>query len=233
MSTPVVPPVATEIPPLRDGDRLTRDEFERRYNAMPQLNKAELIEGVVFMPSPVNYVAHGSPHGAVATWLGFYSAQTPGVGFAIDSTVRLDEANEPQPDAQLRIERGGQSRIDEDGYVAGGPELAVEVSGSRAAVDRNAKLRAYQRNRVGEYLIWLTWDGAFDWFVLRGGRYEALPAGADGILRSEVFPGLWLDAAALLRQDVPRVLAVLQQGLASQEHADFVARLGAPEARPA
>ena len=227
MSTPVVPPVAAEVPPLRDGDRLTRDEFERRYNAMPHLNKAELIEGIVFMPSPVNYVAHGSPHGDVATWLGVYRVHTPGVGLALDSTVRLDDDNEPQPDAQLRIERGGQSRIDEDGYVAGGPELAVEVSGSRAAVDRNAKLRAYQRNRVGEYLIWLTRDGTFDWFVLRGDRYEPLPAGEDGIIRSEVFPGLWLDVAALLRQDMPHVLAVLQQGLASQGHADFVARLGA------
>jgi Uma2 family endonuclease len=223
VSAPVKPPVVQEIPPLRDGDRLTRDEFERRYNAMPHVNKAELIEGVVYVPSPVNYAAHGSPHSDVATWLGVYRIQTPGVGCGLDSTVRLDDNNEPQPDAQLLIEREG--RIDEDGYVAGGPELAVEVSRSSTSVDRNAKLAAYQRNGVREYLIWRTADGALDWFVLRGNRYEPLPAGNDGIARSEVFPGLWLDVEAILRRDMVRVMAVLQQGIASQEHADFVARL--------
>jgi Uma2 family endonuclease len=223
MSAPVVPPVSQEIPPLRDGDRLTRDEFERRYNAMPHVNKAELIEGVVYVPSPVNYVAHGSPHSDVATWLGVYRVQTPGVGCGLDSTVRLDNDNEPQPDAQLLIEREG--RIDEDGYVAGGPELAVEVSRSSAGVDRTAKLAAYQRNGVREYVIWRTGDGALDWFILRAGRYEPLAAEPDGVIRSEVFPGLWLDVPALLRRDMPRVMAVLQQGIASQAHADFVASL--------
>jgi Uma2 family endonuclease len=117
------------------------------------------------------------------------------------------------------------TRIDEDGYVEGGPELAVEVAASTSSVDRNAKLRAYQRNGVREYVIWRTEDGQIDWFVLRGDDSEPLAPGPDGILRSEVFPGLWLDAAAMLRRDMPRVLAVLQQGLASQPHADFVARL--------
>lgn len=225
MSAPVVPPAAQEIPPLRDGERLTRAEFERRYEAMPHVNKAELVEGIVSMPSPVTYVDHGSPHGDVATWLGVYRAQTPGVGFALNATVRLDDDNEPQPDAQLRIEREGQTHIDSDGYVAGGPELAVEISASTKSIDRTAKLRVYQSHGVREYVVWRTEDGALDWFVLRGDRYEPLPAGPDGVVRSEAFPGLWLDVPALLRQDVSRVLAVLQQGIAGQAHADFVARL--------
>jgi hypothetical protein len=68
------------------------------------------------------------------------------------------------------------------------------------------------------------WDEAVDWFVLRGGRFEPLPL-AEGIYRSEVLPGLWLDPAAVVRGDLARVLQVLQQGLASPEHAAFVARL--------
>jgi hypothetical protein len=143
-----------------------------------------------------------------------------------NATVRLDLKNEPQPDAVLLIDpdRGGRVTFT-DGYITGGPELAAEVAASSVSIDRNAKFRAYQRNGICEYLLWRVEDGAIDWFVLRGGRYEQLPIGADGIIRSEVFPGLWLDPAALLAEDLPRVLAVLQAGLASPEHAAFVARL--------
>src|SRR2546427_3449968 len=94
--TPVAK-MPTELPPLEGGDRLTRSEFERRYDAMPQLKKAELIEGVVYMPSPVRCKSHGQPHGQIMSWVGVYSAATPGVDFADNATLRLDPDNEPQP----------------------------------------------------------------------------------------------------------------------------------------
>jgi hypothetical protein len=211
---------------LRNGDHLGRDEFERRYNAMPEVKKAELIEGVVYMPSPVRLHEHGVPHARLISLLGFYSFLTPGVLAADNTTVRLDMDNEPQPDALLLIEpaRGGRVTFT-DGYVTGGPELAAEVGASSVSIDRNAKLRAYQRNGVCEYLLWRVEDRAIDWFVLRGSRYELLPVGPDGVVRSEAFPGLWLDPQALIAADGPRVLAVHQQGVASPEHAAFVARL--------
>jgi hypothetical protein len=224
-----VPPPRTRtpaIPPLEQGDHLTRDEFERRYAAMPHLKKAELIEGVVHMPSPVRFEQHGSPHAGFITWLGVYWASTPGVRAGDNSTLRLDLDTEPQPDALLIIEptHGGQATIDEDGYIAGGPELVGEIAASNASFDLNTKLRVYRRNNVREYVVWRVLDNAIDWFILHGSRYDPLPLAADGLYRSETFPGLWLDPAALTRLDLLSVLQHLQQGTASPEHAAFVAR---------
>jgi Uma2 family endonuclease len=216
------------IPPLENGDRLTRAEFERRYEAMPHVKKAELIEGVVYMPSPARLRKHGRPHAHVLAWLGTYEAGTPGVLAADNATARIDLDNEPQPDALLMIEPawGGQARISEDDYVEGAPELVVEVASSSVSYDLGVKLNAYRRNGVREYVVWRVQDGAIDWFVLREGRYAVQAAGADGLLRSEVFPGLWLDAGALLRGDLARVLAVVREGLGCPGHGEFVERLG-------
>jgi Uma2 family endonuclease len=220
--------------PLENGDRLTRTEFERRYAAMPYLKKAELIEGVVYVPSPVRHRQHGSPHVQLITWLGHYQAATPGVEAGDNSTVRLDLDNEPQPDALLLItpEHGGQTRVDADGYITDPPELIAEIAASSASYDLHPKLHAYRRNGVREYLVWQVLDREVDWFVLRAGQYERLPLGSDGVLRSEVFAGLWLDPAVLLQGDLARVLAVGQQGVDSPEHAAFVACLHASTATP-
>jgi hypothetical protein len=213
-----------------DGERLTRAEFERRFDAMPELKKAQLIEGVVYMGSPVRTDVHGQPQSLLNIWLGVYYVSVPGLVISIDGSTRLDENNEPQPDVLLMIRREGhgQARLGEDGYVEGAPELAAEIAASTVAATRNAKFRAYQRNGIREYLIWRTEDEAIDWFILRDGQYVPLAPGNDGILRSEVFPGLWLDPASLVRLDMPRVMAVLQQGIASAPHAEFVRRLAAP-----
>ncbi|HEX7379049.1 MAG TPA: Uma2 family endonuclease [Pirellulales bacterium] len=217
------PEPAAYVPPLEAGDQLTRAEFERRYHAMPRLKKAELIEGVVYMPSPVA-MRHGRPHLLLGAWLANYLAQTPGLDAADNATVRFDDENEPQPDLLLMIDpaSGGQSRVDEDGYCAGPPELIAEVAASSVSYDLHAKLRVYQREGVREYLVWRTRDGALDWFQLEEGRYVAIAADETGLVKSVVFPGLWLDRAALLRGDLPRVFAVLEEGLASAEHASFV-----------
>lgn len=201
------------VPPLENGDRLTINEFERRYTAMPQVKKAELIEGIVHMASHLRAKSHGKPHAQIMTWLGTYEATTPGVESLDNATVRLDADNEPQPDALLRIEQRGQSSISEDDYVEGAPELIVEIAASSASIDLHDKLRVYRRNQVQEYLVWRVYDTALDWFRLRAGEYIQLEANIDGVICSEVFPGLWLAKAALLQGDLATVLATLQQGI--------------------
>src|SRR5712692_1524440 len=116
-SQPQAPATAT-IPPLENGDRLTRAEFERRYDAMPHLKKAELLEGVVYVPPPVSFDEHGGPHFDLITWLGLYRIATPGVRGGDNASLRLDLDNEPQPDAFLLVlpTHGGQARLSKDGY---------------------------------------------------------------------------------------------------------------------
>jgi Uma2 family endonuclease len=222
-------PEVVIVPPLEPGDRLTRDEFERRYEAMPHLKKAELIEGVVFIPSPVRPQRHGQPHAWIIAWLVGYKAATPGVIAADNTTLRLDPGNEPQPDALLMIDtaRGGQARISEDDYVEGAPELVAEIAASSVSFDLHTKLNVYRRSGVREYLVWRVLDGQLDWFTLQGDQFQPLTPDAEGLLRSGVFPGLWLDAPALLAGDVPRVLAAGQRGIGSAEHAAFAAMLQA------
>ena len=168
---------------------------------MPNVKKAELIEGEVYMPSPVSR-KHAGPQAKIITWLGYYSSATQGVESCDNATVRLDLENEPQPDSFLRIlpQCGGQS-WDDDEFVGGAPELVAEIAASSVSIDLHKKLRVYQRNGVREYLVWRVSDLAIDWFGLREGRFERLPSSDAGGCRSEVFPGLWLDSAALLRGD--------------------------------
>lgn len=220
---------AVPIPPLENGDRLTRAEFERRYDAMPGLKKAELIEGVVFMPSPVSFRRHGNPHFNVVGWLGQYSAATPGVAGGDNASVRLDMDNMPQPDAFLLVlpSHGGRVRISDDDYIEQAPELVVEVAASSVSFDLHTKFHVHRRNEVREYVVWRVDDRAIDWFVLREGRYERLPPGPTNLYRSEALPGLQLDPAALIRGDLMTVLEVARQGLATPEHAGFVAQLDA------
>ncbi len=221
-------PNESPVPPLQNGDRLSRAEFERRSAAMPEVKKAELIEGVVYVGSAVRADWHGEPHGLVMTWLGVYRAATPGVRLADNATVRLDLDTETQPDALLRLdpEMGGQSRLGHDGYIEGAPELVVEIATSSASYDLHDKLRAYRRNGVQEYLVWRVLNRAIDWFRLDQSEYLRLEPDAEGVSRSSVFPGLWLVVPALLMDDPGTVLAKLQVGLRSPEHEAFVKRLG-------
>ena len=213
-------------PPLENGDRLTREEFERRFEAMPDLKKAELIEGVVYMPSPVHQRQHSQPHVDLGAWLGAYRARTPGVGAGDNGSVRMDMENMPQPDLFLFLDPacGGQATISEDDYVEGAPELVAEIASSSASYDLHDKMRAYWRNGVLLYVVWRVRDRAIDWFVLSAGQFERQAPDADGIHRSTIFPGLWLDVEAMLRGDLERVHDVLAQGLATPEHAEFAAK---------
>ena len=175
------------------------------------------------MPSPVSFDDHGEPHFLLVTWLGVFRINTLGVRGGDNATVKLDDENEPQPDAILLIrpECGGQATI-ENRYVVDAPEFVAEVSFSRVSVDLNQRYRAYERNGVREYLVWRLDTDTVLWFVLRNGTYQRLQPDAAGILKSEVFPGLWLDVNAMTRLDGLTVLRVLQQGLASPEPQAFV-----------
>lgn len=226
MSIAEIPNSQTAVPPLQPGDRLNRAEFERRYHAMPDCKKAELIEGVVYVPSPAR-LRHGQPHGRIITWIGNYVDSTADTEYADNVTNRLDNDNEPQPDVALFIDPacGGQTRVSEDGYLTGPAEFVAEVAVSSVSLDRGAKLRTYERHGVREYLIWRVKDKLLEWYFLRDDGFELQSLPEDGIYRSETFPGLWLHAAAMLRRDGKQVTQVLNEGLATSEHAAFVARL--------
>ncbi len=214
---------------LENGDRLTRREFERRYATRPDIKKAELIEGVVYMSAAVRLTSHGEPHSLAIAWLVNYCASTPGVRTADNATVRLDLDNEPQPDVLLRIEprAGGQSHVSDDDYLEGAPELVVEIAAGSVSYDLHDKLRVYRRNGVREYVVWRVHDRHIDWFVLEDDEYRGLEPDAGGILHSTAFPGLRLAVEALLAGDVATVFAELQRGLDTEEHAAFVKRLQA------
>jgi Uma2 family endonuclease len=215
------------VPPLENGDRLTLAEFERRYFAMPKHVRAELVEGVVVMASPVRFTFHAEQHAALMIWAGNYRAGTPGVRIGDNATVRLDVDNEPQPDVCLLIDpsRGGNAKIDQEGYISGAPEFVAEVAASTVSIDLGPKLNAYCRNGVSEYLVWRVQDAEIDWFILREGHFDRLLPDADGVTRSIVFPGLWLDTVAMLTGDQARVQAVLLVGISHPTHAAFAARL--------
>ena len=225
--------VQASLPPLENGDRLTRTEFERRYDAMPGVKKAELIEGVVYMPSPVRLRRHGEPHALTLGWLTAYRAGTPGVIAADNASARLDLDNEPQPDALLMIEpeRGGQARVSEDDYIEGAPELVAEVAASSVSIDLHKKLHVYRRSGVREYVVWRVEDRRIDWYALRDGEFIRREPDEKGHYRSQTFPGLWLDATALVEGDMAKVLDVVRQGLAAPEHAKFVSDLSGRSVR--
>lgn len=190
---------------------------------MRGLKKAELVEGLVIMPSPVKLSRHSKPHLMLVTWLGCYTSMMPKVEAADNGTVMLDFDNEYQPDAVLRLlpEHGGQSRTTTDDFIEGAPEMAVEVASSSASYDLHAKRHAYRRNGVREYLVWVTRETRLVWWILEEGEYVELKPDPQGVLKSHVFPGLWLDTPAMLAGDLATVLTRLQEGLASPEAAAF------------
>ncbi|QDU27424.1 hypothetical protein ETAA8_25110 [Anatilimnocola aggregata] len=215
------------IPPLEPGDHLTRDEFERRYEATPNLAMAELLEGVVYMPAATRASYHSRPHQMIAALLGVYDANTPGTISFDNASVRLDLDNMPQPDQVLLVlpECGGQSKLSSDDYIENAPELIWEVSASSASYDLNVKFRVYRRNGVKEYVVWRVLDEAIDWFVLQGSEYAKQTRAADGLHQSVIFPGLWVNPDELVRQSMDLMLKTLDRGLASPEHQEFVKQL--------
>jgi Uma2 family endonuclease len=183
-------------PQLQQGDVLARTEFERRYAAMPGLKKAELIEGIVYMASPVRADVHGIPHVDLATLLRVYATKHPGLIVADNATVRLDMLNEPQPDLLL-MRAGGQAHVDSDGYISSAPELVEEIAASTASNDLHQKKRTYQRAGVLEYLVWIADENRLIWWQLKDDEFVEISADQEGLITSANFPGLVIDSKAL------------------------------------
>ena len=203
------------IPPLENGDRLTSVEFLRRYEALPHVKKAQLIEGIVRLSGPVRADAHGKPDSFLQTWLGTFACETPGVEAYTNTTLVLAPDNTPQPDAMLcsAPQAGGRVWLNGDGYLCGAPELVCEVAASSASIDLHAKFRAYRRNGIAEYLVWLVSEKRIHWWALEAQEYVEIKEHA-GVLVSRVFPRLALDTRALLRGDGAKVLRTLRKRLA-------------------
>jgi Uma2 family endonuclease len=223
-------PRSPRVPPLVPGQRLTQPEFHRRYEAYPEDVKFELIGGVVYMASPLRR-AHGGYQPELSGVLWLYKNATPGIEVLDNTTTILGEESEPQPDLEVRILSafGGRSRETEDDYVAGPPELVVEVAHSSRDIDLNEKRDDYERAGVVEYLVLCVGERELHWFHFPSGR--PIRPSRGGISRSRIFPGLWLDAQALLALDSARLVEVVQQGIASRAHAAFVKRLQAAHHR--
>lgn len=224
--SPALP--AIPIPPLETGDRLTRAEFRRRWEAMPHVKHAELIEGIVFMgAAAIRHRQHGRPYRILIGWLDRYVANTPGLDGGGNASVGLDEDNEPQPDGYLFLPPalGSKTTVTDDGYIEGPPDLIAEVSASTTSIDLNLKFNVYRRSGVREYLVWRVLDKEVDWFALRDGQYVRLSPDADGVLRSRVFPGLWLDPDALVKRQLKRLHAVLDEGWKTAEYIEFAKRV--------
>ena len=221
---------AAGVPPLENGDRLDAAEFRRRYEAMGPGVRAELVGGIVYvdMASPVKLRRHGKPLARVLGVIIAYEARTPGIEYGTDSTTRLDEDNEYQPDAFVFLPEaaGGRARIDADDYIDGAPELVIEVANSSVNIDMNDKFEAYRRVGVREYVVWRVAERAIDLFALDGDRYRRQEPD-DGVLKSGVFPGLWLDVAAMLQERTADVLDTLGRGIEAEKeaHAALVERL--------
>ncbi len=225
MSTTTDRAAPTALPPLVDGERLDRATFHERYEAMPDNTRAELIGGIVSM-IPALGMEHGSADGFAIYWLNHYAGYTPGVQCFVNTSVFFEDYGEHQPDCVLRIrpECGGKTR-DQKPYYAGGPELVVETSHSSLAKDVGPKLADYERAEVLEYLVVSSQPPMVRWHVLKEGRLVIIPPDADGLHRSAVYPGLWLDPAALLAGNIPRLRETVDRGVATPEHAEFVAKL--------
>jgi Uma2 family endonuclease len=195
---------------LENGAVMTREEFHAAYLNRDELRHVELIEGIVYMPSPIKLESHSEPQALLLVWLRAYARNRPGVRAAGPATIELDGANEPEPDVVLV--RTSPGWLSQEGYIAKAPELVVEIAGSSRSRDLNQKKRAYERNGVKEYVVWRTGDSAIDWFELREGRYVSRAPSASGRIESREFPGLVLDVPAALALDEDRVLAALRSG---------------------
>jgi Uma2 family endonuclease len=212
-------------PWLVDGERLDRATFHERYAAMPEHIRAELIGGVVSMASPLG-LGHGRSNVPVVIWLDHYAELTTGVEVVENASVFLEDYGELQPDVILRIlpENGGRTR-DQGRYYANGPELIVEIADTTLRKDLGPKLADYERAGVSEYIVFGIDPLLVRWHLRVEGRLVEVEPDADGIFRSKVFPGLWLDPAALLRGDRRRLREVVNLAVATAEHADFLRRL--------
>jgi hypothetical protein len=209
---------------IRPGDRMTLEEFLERWEQMPDLKFAELIDGTVYMPSPISR-EHMRVDSRVQGLCSYYCLRTAGTESGTNGTWLLNGVGGAQPDCSVHIlqEFGGRSTT-KRGLAAGAPEFVAEVCYSSRAYDLGPKLALYQAAGVDEYLAILVEERRFEWRVLINGSYELMDSD-HGVYRSRILPGLWIDSNAFWNDQSAALLQTLEQGLASQEHQDFAALL--------
>ena len=195
-------------PELENGAVMSREEFHAAYADCHEFDRVELIEGVVYLPSPIKVDSHADPHGLILLWLGTYAADKPGIRYFPPASILLDDQNEPEPDAILLKTTAGW--LSDDGYIAKAPELVVEIAGSSQSRDLNQKKRAYERNGIAEYIVWQPTSATIEWFELQDGRYVLRSQDTDGRIESRQFPGLVMDVAAMVNLDRLGALAAIR-----------------------
>ncbi len=201
-----------------NGDRLSRDDFELLCDTW-NIENAELIHGIVRMnAAAVRFREHGEPHAMIMLWLGTYATHLSDVEVGDNTSVRFDDRNEPQPDAVMFRSSSGKCQVSVDGYLAGTPELVVEIAASSVSYDAHEKHDLYQQQGIPEYIVWRTEDRAIDWFCLIDGRYQLFTPDNQGILSSVVFPGLRLSPASMLNGDMKSVLNLLHSSSTDEQN---------------
>ena len=218
--------------PFDNGDEMDQPTFHALYETTPEGFRAELIEGVVYFKMPVQ-LNHGRPQAKMATWISIYSAETPETDVGVAPTLKLGLTSEPEPDACLFLspEGGGNCEIDEEDYLLGPPELVVEIANTTKATDLGRKKRDYERAGVKEYIVVMPSELKVIWFHRQKDRFVNLLPSSDGCIRSICFPGLWLKSDEVFSKSASAILRTLRLGLASPEHAAFVAKLNAMKAK--
>lgn len=197
------------------GDRMTREDFLAQWEQMPRLKSVELIDGMVYMPSPVS-MEHGRRDHQMQVLIGAYAARA-GNCEALSNATWLMLESAPQPDLALCLlpAHGGRTQVRE-GFASGSPELVVEITKSSRTYDLGPKLALYQRAAVSEYIAVLLEEQRIEWRKWKDGSFVLLAPDTDGILQSEVFPGLWLNERAFWDGDVSGMLRTLDAGLAAR-----------------
>ena len=198
---------APGIPPLQNGDHLTRDEFERRWDLHPEIKRAERIHGRVYVEMSVSPL-HGKKHITISTWVGTYTLNHPECEAIDNGTVRLGAESDPQPDVMLRKVAGGSSE-ETKSAIEGPPEFVFELSASSASFDLHDKKDLYREFGVVEYVVWQLYENRLDWFRLENGEYTTVAPNTEGIIESTTFPGLRLAVNKLLEGDAAGVIALL------------------------
>ncbi|MGE3074927.1 MAG: Uma2 family endonuclease [Dehalococcoidia bacterium] len=194
-------------PELENGAVMTREEFHEAYADCEGLRRAELVEGVVFMPSPVRYESHDKPAALIRGWLFSYSLKHPETETGGEASLLLGQS-EVQPDAFLM--RTGSVPSDEDGYLTGAPQLVVEIAASSKSRDLHSKMDIYRRHGVAEYIVWRTVEGAIDWFRSVDGQFQRVQPDKVGVIESAIFPGLRLSIPRALAMDSPGLVELLR-----------------------
>ena len=213
-----------------EGDRLSRAEFVSAGQSDPDRYQfAERIDGrLVMNAASVRREGHGRPNSRIVGLLVAYEVETPGVEVGDNSTAQIDDDHDPQPDAYLLVlpEYGGQVEFTESDFIRNAPEMIVEIAGHSLATDLGRKKAIYEADGCREYLVWATDERRFYCFRNGTGGFEEVSGGThDGVFRSVVFPGLWIDMKALLADDLRAAMTTLRRGLESTEHAAFASEL--------